>query len=154
MSTAVTKFVYVTYIATTREKIWQALTQPDITRTYWGLANISDWKSGSKWEHVRPDAAGTVAVAGKIIESTPPSRLVLTWAFPAELSDTRKHTRVTFELEAVRDMVRLTVTHDELQEGSEMQQRITNGWPRVLSSLKSYLETGKALDTWVDQNCQ
>ena len=78
----------------------------------------------------------------------PNKRLVLTWSDAPEAGDSSKHSRVAFEIEAVEDMVRLTVTHDELGSGSEMLRKITNGWPRVLSSLKSFLETGKALNTW------
>jgi uncharacterized protein YndB with AHSA1/START domain len=148
MAGAKTKFVYVTYISSSPDRIWQALTEPAITRQYWAHENVSDWKPGSKWEHVRDDDARTIALTGKVIESDPPKRLILTWADPADAADTTKHTRVTFELEPVEKMVRLTVTHDQLEEGSETQRKIVNGWPRVLSSLKSFLETGQPLDTW------
>jgi uncharacterized protein YndB with AHSA1/START domain len=73
---------------------------------------------------------------------------VITWAFPVDAADPAKHSRVTFEIEPIDDMVRLTVTHDELETGSQMLQSITNGWPRVLSSLKTLLETGRPLRTW------
>ncbi len=142
------KFVYVTYIATTPEKLWQALLDGEMTRQYWGHENVSDWKPGSTWEHRRFDQARTVDLVGQVVESAPPRRLVLTWADPADAADRAKHTRVTFEIEPVADMVRLTVTHDELKPGSEMQRKISNGWPRVLSSLKSFLETGRPLNTW------
>ena len=87
-------FVYVTYIATTAEKVWEALTRTDITRRFWvGLTgaprsyeNISDWKPGSRWEQRRHDEARTVGLVGKVLESTPPRRLVLTWARPADTS--------------------------------------------------------------------
>ncbi len=78
----------------------------------------------------------------------PPRRLVITWAYPADAADLAKHTRVSFELETIEDMVRLTVTHDELVEGSDMERGIMKGWPRVLSSMKSFLETGRPLNTW------
>ena len=78
----------------------------------------------------------------------PPRRLVLTWADPADASDKGKHTRVAMDIEKVGDMVRLTVTHDEFKPGSDMLRKISNGWPRVLSSPKSFLETGKPLNTW------
>jgi uncharacterized protein YndB with AHSA1/START domain len=73
---------------------------------------------------------------------------VITWAEPADAADKTKHTRVTFDIEPVADMVRLTLTHDELKPGSDMERKIANGWPRVLSSLKSFLETGRPLKTW------
>jgi uncharacterized protein YndB with AHSA1/START domain len=85
---------------------------------------------------------------GRVIEFEAPRRLVLTWAAPADADNRAAHTRVTFELEQIESMVRLTVTHDELERGSEMLRGITEGWPRVLSSLKSFLETGKPLPTW------
>ena len=84
-------YVYVTYIATTSEKVWQALVDTDITRQYWGdpsagdaHVNVSDWKPGSQWQHQRTDAAGTVDIVGKIVESTPPRRPLITWARPTE----------------------------------------------------------------------
>jgi uncharacterized protein YndB with AHSA1/START domain len=96
----------------------------------------------------RPD--GTAAIAGQVIETDRPNRLVLTWAFPTDLTDKTKASIVTFDLETVGTMTRLTVTHDELEDGSDMLRRISQGWPRVLSSLKSFLETGKPLDTWAE----
>jgi len=146
-SEAATKFVYTTYISTTPEKIWQAITRPEIARQYWVHQNVSDWKVGSKWEHVRGDD-GSVMLAGKVIESVSPRKLVITWGEAADYPNEAKHTRVTFELEPIGEMVRLTVTHDDLKAGSDMASSIANGWPRVLSSLKSLLETGKPLDTW------
>jgi uncharacterized protein YndB with AHSA1/START domain len=138
------KFVYVTYIATTPDKLWNALLDGEITKQYWGRhRNVSDWKVGSAWEHQDYDDAGTVDIVGKVLESIPPRRLVLTWAFPADAKNTAKHSRVTFEIEPLPDKVRLTVTHDELDPDSEMLRRITQGWPVVLSSLKTLLETGK-----------
>jgi uncharacterized protein YndB with AHSA1/START domain len=140
--------MYVTYIRTTPDKVFQALTQPDVTRQYWGNENVSDWKPGSPWKHQAADGSGTVRMVGEVIECTPPRRLVISWAFPADAGNKAKHTRVTFEIEPIEDMVRLTVTHDELETGSDMEQGIMAGWPRVLSSLKSFLETGTALRTW------
>lgn len=142
------KFVYVTYIRTTPEQAWKALIDGELTRQYWGHENVSDWKPGSTWKHQLSDETRTVAMVGEVVESAPPRRLVLTWAFPADAQNKAKHTRVTFEIESIEDMVRLTVTHDELEAGSEMQRGITEGWPRVLSSLKTLLETGKPLRTW------
>jgi uncharacterized protein YndB with AHSA1/START domain len=87
-------------------------------------------------------------MVGEVIEHAPPRRLVISWAWPREADDRAKRTRVAFDLERIDAMVKLTVTHDELEPGSDMERGITEGWPRVLSSLKSFLETGKALDTW------
>lgn len=138
-------FVYVTYISTTPEKLWHALVDPETTVRYWQHVNLSDWRPGSKWEHRDAGEAGELAMVGKVIESVPPRRLVLSWAFPADAAREDKHTRVTFEIEPLRDVVRLTVTHDRLESGSEMLEGITDGWPKVLSSLKSLLETGQPL---------
>ena len=146
------QFVYVTYISTTPEKLWNALIDPELTRRYWEHENVSNWKPGSTWEHKRSDAARTVDLVGKVVESTPPRRLVLTWAFPADAANAAKHSRVTFDIEPIEEMVRLTVTHDELEAGSEMLRGITEGWPRVLSSLKTLLETGRPLRTWAGRS--
>ncbi|HEV7284140.1 MAG TPA: SRPBCC domain-containing protein, partial [Kaistia sp.] len=90
----------------------------------------------------------TVQLIGKVVEVTPPSRLVITWANASQTADPESHSRVTFDIAEYDDMVRLTVTHDELEAGSGMEQGITKGWPLVLSSLKSYLETGRAIDVF------
>lgn len=142
-----TEFVYVTYIAAARQRVWDALIQPEFTRKYWGHDNVSDWKPGSGWEH-RSSDGGPAKLGGKVVEFDPPRRMVLTWAEPAEASNPAAQSRVTFELEPVDEMVRLTVRHDRLVPGSEMERAISAGWPRVLSSLKSFLETGKPLPTW------
>ncbi|HEV3182235.1 MAG TPA: SRPBCC family protein [Steroidobacteraceae bacterium] len=142
------KFVYVTYIAATPAKVWQALIDGELTRQYWKHTNESDWKPGSKWKHVADDGKGTVRLVGKVVEVIPNKRLVLTWGDVADAADNAKHSRVAMDIESVGAMVRLTVTHDELQPGSEMARKISSGWPRVLSSLKSFLETGRPLDTW------
>jgi uncharacterized protein YndB with AHSA1/START domain len=81
---------------------------------------------------------------GEVVECIPAKRLVLTWAEPEDLKD---RSRVTFEIEAIKkDMVCLTVTHDKFKAGSKVAGRVAYGWPRVLSSMKSFLETGKGLD--------
>jgi uncharacterized protein YndB with AHSA1/START domain len=142
------KYVYVTYIATTPEKVFQALTEGAVTRQYWGHENVSDWKPGSPWKHQASGGSGTVRMVGEVVECTAPRRLVITWAFPQDQANKAKHTRVSFVIERVEEMVRLTVTHDQLEAGSEMDKGIREGWPRVLSSLKTFLETGKPLNTW------
>jgi len=137
------RFVYVTYIRARPDEVWRALTDGEFTRQYWGHDNVSDWKAGSRWEHRRTDASGTVDVAGEVVESAEPRKLVLTWWFPAEPA---RRSRVAFTLEPVEDMVKLTVVHDELD--ADMHARISEGWPRVLASMKSLLETGRPLPTW------
>lgn len=136
------EFVYTTYIKTTPEKLWAAITNPEFTRQYWGQENISDWKKGSDWKHITPDGK-TTKVVGKVVESIPSKRLVLTWASPESRAD---ESQVVFDISVFEDMVRLDVVHSKLSP--KMAGAISNGWPRVLSSLKSFLETGKALSTW------
>jgi uncharacterized protein YndB with AHSA1/START domain len=139
------EFVYVVYIASTQEKIWDALTNAKMTTQYWQHDNISDWKPGSRWEHRESAGERKLRLVGKVVESVPPKRLVLTWADPSDEAREEKHSRVTFELEPVRGVIRLTVTHDLLEPGSNMLEGITAGWPKVLSSLKSLLESGQPL---------
>jgi uncharacterized protein YndB with AHSA1/START domain len=139
------QFVYTTLIRTTPEKLWNAIITPEFTRQYWGgLENHSDWKPGSKWEHRNPaDKADPVWITGRVIESNPHKRLVLSWVDPENLAD---ESRVTFEIQQIEDITQLTVIHGEFKDGSTMEPKIAAGWPKVLSSLKSYLETGKAID--------
>jgi uncharacterized protein YndB with AHSA1/START domain len=139
-------FVYVTYIESTPQKVWNALTNPEMTKDYWVRhRNRSDWKPGSAWRHEDYDDAAKLDIAGTVVEADPPRRLVLTWASPAEASDPNKVSRVTFDIEMFRGAVRLTVTHDELEPESGMLRGITMGWPVVLASLKTMLETGSAM---------
>jgi len=148
MSKETTSFVYVTYIRSTPEKVFEAITRPEIARRYWGHENVSDWQPGSSWEHVRANEQRTVNVLGKVVEVVPPTRLVITWASPAQADDPASYSRVRFDVEAYQEMVRLTVTHDELEAGSGMAKGIQQGWPIVLSSLKSLLETGQGIDVF------
>lgn len=148
MTRETTSFVYVTYIASTPEKVFDAITRPDIARRYWGHENVSDWKPGSKWEHIRDNAERTVELVGKVVEVSPPTRLIITWANASQADDPTKQSRVTFDVVPYDAMVRLTVTHDELEAGGGMAQGISRGWPAVLSSMKSYLETGTGLDVF------
>ena len=148
MTKETTSFVYVTYIRSTPDKVFAAITKPEIARRYWGHENVSDWNPGSKWEHVRANEARTVELVGKVVEVSPPTRLVITWANASQAEDPSAASRVTFEIEEYADMVRLTVTHDELEAGSGMAKGISKGWPVVLSSLKSFLETGRGLDVF------
>jgi len=148
MSIEKTSFVYVTYIRSTPQKVFEAITKPEIARRYWGHENVSDWKPGSTWEHVRANEERAVHVVGKVVEVSPPARLVITWASPSQAADPASYSRVSFDIAAYDDMVRLTVTHDELEAGSAMAKGIQQGWPIVLSSLKSLLETGQGIDVF------
>lgn len=133
------------YVATTPEKRWNALIDSKMTTQYWQHENVSDWKPGSRWEHRRSDGKGTLDLVGQVVERSPPRRLVVSWAFPADEAHEEKHSRVTFLIEPHRDVERLTVTHDDLDAGSDMLAGITRGWPMVLSSLESLLEVGRPL---------
>jgi uncharacterized protein YndB with AHSA1/START domain len=145
---AKTQFTYVIYIATTAETLWKALLDGEFTRQYWGHENVSDWQPGSTWEHRRADATRDVVILGEVVAASAPHHLVITWASPGDKGKRDRHSRVTFDIETVKEMVRLTVTHEDLEPDSEMLNKISLGWPRVLSSLKSLLETGRPLDTW------
>jgi uncharacterized protein YndB with AHSA1/START domain/DNA-binding transcriptional ArsR family regulator len=137
-------FVYVTYIASTPEKVWEALTDADLTAAYWGHRNESDWQPGSRWAHVRTDGSGVADVVGRVVESKPPTRLVTTWAAPDQEDQEDRHSRVTFEIVPYQDIVRLTVVHEDLNDEGERSD-VAGGWPAVLSNLKSLLETGRTL---------
>jgi len=140
------EYVYMIYIDAPCEKVWDALIDPEMTKDYWGLArNRSDWKRGSPWRHEDYEDADQLLVTGSVLESDPPWHLVLSWAHPEEAGDAAKISRVTFDIEAFMGSVRLTVTHDELEAGSKTQAGITAGWPAVLSSMKTMLETGAAM---------
>ena len=144
-------FVYSIYIAGSAETVWKALLDGEFTRQYWGHDNVSDWQQGSPWEHRRADGSGKVSILGEVIEARRPNRLIVTWADPTDRMQRDRHSRVTFDLETVADMVRLTVTHEDMEAGSDMERKISQGWPRVLSSLKSLLETGRPLQTWAER---
>lgn len=148
MTAETISFVYVTYILSTPEKVFEAITRPEIARRYWGHENVSDWKPGSKWQHIRDDAEKTVQLVGEVVEVSPPTRLVMTWANASQADDPASYSRVTFAIEEYDDMVRLTVSHDDLQAGSGMANGVSQGWPLVLSSLKSLLETGRGIDVF------
>src|SRR5438034_329153 len=132
MSKEKTSFVYVAYIRSTPEKVFDAITRPEVARRYWGHENVSDWHTGSRWQHVRANEERTVNVVGEVVEVTPPKRLVITWASPSRAEDPEAYSRVTFDVEPYDNMVRLTVSHDELEAGSGMAKGVTQGWPIVL----------------------
>jgi uncharacterized protein YndB with AHSA1/START domain len=134
-------FIYVTYIRTTPDKLWAALTTPDFQARYWfGIRQESDWKAGSSWRMLFSD--GRVADSGEVLESEPPRRLVLKWRneFRDDLKDAG-YSRCTYELEAHEEAVKLTVTH--VSESKAFIEAVSGGWPKILSNLKSLLETGQ-----------
>lgn len=143
-TTTVPTYVYVTYIKAGAEQVWQALTDAELTARFWGHANVSDWQPGSTWEHRRVDGSGAIDVVGKVIESEPPTRLVITFEDSLDVQPPREPSVVTFLVEPHEDIVRLTVTHENLPN-TEMLAGISSGWPAVLANLKSLLETGDVL---------
>jgi uncharacterized protein YndB with AHSA1/START domain/DNA-binding transcriptional ArsR family regulator len=136
-------YVYVTYIHSTAERVWGALTDADLTAQFWGHSNVSDWEPGSSWEHRRTDGSGIADVAGTVVEAVPPKRLVMTFASPDD-QHPQAASRVTFTIEPHQDIVRLTVTHENLADQADYQAAAA-GWPAVFSNLKSLLETGRVL---------
>jgi uncharacterized protein YndB with AHSA1/START domain len=139
------QFVYVTYIRSTSDKVWEALTSPEFTRQYWfGMHQETDWKPGSSWKLKFPD--GRVADAGEVLEADRPRRLVLKWRneFMPELKD-EGFSRCVMELEPAGEVVKLTITHSIEKGDSEFIRKVSGGWPKVLSGLKTLLETGKPL---------
>ena len=150
------EFVYTTYIKTTPQRLWQALTEPSFTARWWQTTFETDWSVGSPmiWDNhgiIISDPAQIV------LESDPFRRLAYTWhTFTPELRErigeevfaklaAERRSRVAFDLEPVGDMVKLTVVHDDFEPGSTAVTMVRNGWPVFLSSLKSLLETGEAL---------
>lgn len=153
------EFVYTIYIRTTPEQLWQALTDPAFTRRYWGTTFQSDWQVGSPmtWEYAGVTIADPQQV---VLVSEPYRRLAYTWqtvtpefakavGFSEELLakvSREPRSKVTFEIEPAGELVKLTVVHDGFEPGSAMLESVSGGWPIVLSSLKTLLETGAPLD--------
>jgi len=142
---AESQFVYVTYIRTTPEKLWRALTEPEFTRQFWmDTTQESAWKPGASWRIAKPD--GSTADSGEVVEIEPGRRLVLKWQnrmFP-EMTE-EGISRLTYELEQTGDSVKLTVTHEMEKKDSKLIKAVSGGWPKILASLKSLLETGESL---------
>jgi len=153
-----TAFVYTTYIKTTPEKLWQALTDPAFTRRYWGVQFATDWKTGSAmtWEE---HGAQTTDPEQVVLESDPYRRLSYTWhTFTREWAEAagvddealakiaaEPRSKVTFDIEPLGETVKLTVVHDGFQPGSMVREMIQHGWPALVSGLKTLLETGDEL---------
>jgi len=138
------EFIYVTYIETTPDKLWAALTSSEFSRQYWfGTELRTDWAIGSPFALVMN---GTPTDVGEILEFDPPRRL--SYTFRHVLQDelrNEKTTKVVFKLEPHGKLVKLTLTHEGFAEASKLLDGISKGWPAILSSLKSLLETGTAL---------
>jgi uncharacterized protein YndB with AHSA1/START domain/DNA-binding transcriptional ArsR family regulator len=154
------EFVYTTYIRTTPERLWQGLTDPAFTRQYWGgVAFESDWATGSTFAVEFHDKTKVADPAQVVLESDPPRRLSYTWhtfspewAAAYDVSDenlarfaAEPRSKVTFDIEPIGELVRLTVVHDGFDQGSQVLPGISQGWPRILAGLKTLLETGEAL---------
>ena len=159
------RFVYVTYIRTTPEKVWEALTKTDFTKAYWfGIYLEGAWQKGSTWRMHFPD--GRVNTSGEVLESDPPRRLVLSWRseFDPEMK-AEGTARASFEIEPTdretceageqrfSKTVKLTVTHELGRDGSKTIKAVSGGWPMVLASLKSFLETGEPIEDPRRQAC-
>jgi uncharacterized protein YndB with AHSA1/START domain len=140
---AQSRFVYVIFIRTTLERLWSALTSEDFMKEYWFEMHFkTEWKAGAQWQLLFPD--GRVADTGEIVEWDPPKRLVLKWRneFKPELK-AEGYAQCTIELQPVSDAVKLTITHTMDCAGSKLIEAVSGGWPRILSNLKSLLETGQ-----------
>ena len=143
-------FVYVTYIRATPEKLWAALTEVDFMKQYWfGMHCESEWTAGAPWRMVRTD--GTVCDSGAIVEAQPPRRLVIRWRHQDKPElHAEGESLCTMELEPVGSAVKLSITHTIEREPSKFIAAVSGGWPKILSNLKSLLETGSIVmpDAW------
>ncbi len=136
-------FVYVTYIRTTPEKLWSALTADvEFMKQYWfGTRCESQWTTGSPWKMV--SSSGLILDAGEIIEAAPPRRLVIRWQHqnkPELKAEGDSH--CTIELEPIGPAVKLAITHTIECEPSKLIEAVSGGWPKIISNLKSLLESG------------
>jgi uncharacterized protein YndB with AHSA1/START domain len=144
---AKSSFVYVTYIRAPQQKVWDALTKPEFQKQYWfGMHQETDWKPGSPWKLVFED--GRVADAGEVLECDAPKRLVLKWRneFKPEMKE-EGYTRCVMSLEHDGALTKLTIDHSIDRENAKViNEGVSGGWPKIISSLKSLLETGNALE--------
>ncbi|HEX8950190.1 MAG TPA: SRPBCC family protein [Polyangia bacterium] len=148
MSDPKPSFVHVSYIASTADKVFAALTDGKFTQEYWaGRVVESDWKKGSPVRFFRRGGGEDYSVRGVVLEHDPPSLLSYTWEHMAPGAPRTPATRVTFTLKQVTpNNVRLQVVHEAHEPGSELRDEVREGWSAILSSLKSYLETGRPLE--------
>jgi uncharacterized protein YndB with AHSA1/START domain len=139
--------VFEIYIRTTPERLWHAITDPEVRRKFqFGNTITSDWRPGGHFEMTNPGAPGMLLGEGENLEVDPPRRLVQTMvALWGEDVKSEGTSRVTWEIEPIGDSCRLLVTHDQLREGANDQ--LYGGWPMILSGLKTWLETGEVLTT-------
>jgi uncharacterized protein YndB with AHSA1/START domain len=140
---ASTEFIYATYIKATPQEVWNAITSPEFMKQYWfGSYVVSDFKAGSSWKLMREN--GELTDSGEIVESDPPKRLVIQWRneWKPELK-AEGNSRCTFDIEPIASVTKLTVTHAMDKEGSKLIGAVSGGWPKILSNLKSLLETGE-----------
>ena len=146
---AETSFLYVTYIATTPEKLWEALTREDISKKYFfGRFLRSEWKEGSTFQLMRDK--GQIDHHGTVLKYAPNRLLILKWNVPDEDGLEERFSKVTFELHPMDSAVKLTLKHEDLlpqdfSEETDTFNAFNNGWPAILSNLKSLLETGRTL---------
>ena len=137
------KHVYVTYIQTDIDSLWAALTEPDLTEKYFHNTRfISQMNVG---DEVIFDADGTAAIHGEILEIMPKTKLVYTFTFNKVDGDDEPHSRVTYELEETENAVKLTLIHDEFESKNNTYNSVGEGWPLIISGLKTLLETNKPL---------
>jgi len=135
-------FVYVSYIRTTPQKLWSALTEVEFMKQYWfGMHCESQWRAGSAWKMVSGD--GGITDAGEIVEAEAPRRMVIRWRHEKmpELK-AEGDSLCTIELEPSGAAVKLSITHTIEREPSKFIAAVSNGWPGIISNLKSLLETG------------
>jgi uncharacterized protein YndB with AHSA1/START domain len=152
-------FEYTIYIDTTSKRLWRALTDPTKTKKWWNVSFVTDWKAGSKMD-VKMGHLTIRDPEQVVLESTAPSRLSYTWhTFTHEWASANGYSeedrlkfanesrsKVAFDIEKASGVIRLTVLHDGFDSGSLVLEAIREGWPPLLSSLKTFLETGEALD--------
>jgi uncharacterized protein YndB with AHSA1/START domain len=141
------QFVYVTYIQTTPQRLFDALISPEFTKLYWdGAWHDADWRPGGSWRLIFPD--GRVADSGEVVDYDPPNRLELRWRneFRPALRE-EGYSRCVIELEPDGPVTKLTITHSMDRPGSPFIAAVSNGWPRLMASVKTLLETGAALPT-------
>jgi uncharacterized protein YndB with AHSA1/START domain len=142
---AESRFVYVTYIRTTPAKLWEALTSSDFVRQYWrGAWPDAEWKTGGSWKLMFPD--GRIGDMGEIASFEPEKRLAIRWRneFKPEFK-AEGWSLCTMDIEPMGEVVKLTVTHTMEREGSKFIASVSEGWPQILSNLKSLLETGSVV---------
>jgi uncharacterized protein YndB with AHSA1/START domain len=147
MADVKSSFVYVTFIKTTPEDVWAALTTADFMKKYWfGVHFETDWKVGAPWKMVYPD--GRITDRGEIVEFDRPKRIVLKWKHELrpELS-AEGFAQCVIELEKMNDVVKLSIRHTIDRADSKLIEAVSGGWPRILSNLKSLLETGQIILT-------